>query len=79
MRSALYWDFTQRRLVVSCRHFGTEVGSGEILTTVLKIEVIWDVSLCQLINLPLSLGPTVQDEGIAFRRNVRNPSPVNRA
>ena len=25
MRSALFWDFTQRRLIVSCRRFGTTV------------------------------------------------------
>jgi hypothetical protein len=29
------WDFTQRRLVVSCRRFGTAVGGGEILTAML--------------------------------------------
>jgi hypothetical protein len=45
MRSALFWDFTQRRLVVSCRRFGTTVGGGAILPAVLvKIQVIWDVS-----------------------------------
>ena len=44
MRSALFWDFTQRRLVVSCRRFETTVGGGEILTAVLlKIQVIWAV------------------------------------
>jgi len=40
-----FWDFTQRRLVVSCLRFGATVGGGEILTAVLvKIQVIWDVS-----------------------------------
>ena len=55
-------DFTQRRLIVSCRRFGTTVGGGEILTAVLvKIQVIWDVSPCRLVNLPASSGPTAQD------------------
>jgi len=57
-----FWGgFTQRRLIVSCRCFGTTVGGGEILTAVLvKIQVIWDVSPC-LVNLPASSGPTAQD------------------
>jgi len=68
MRYALFWgDFTQRRLIVSCRHFGTTVGGGEIVIAVLvKIQVIWDVSPCRLVNLPASSGPTAQDEGITF-------------
>ena len=45
MRSVLFWDFMQRRLVISCLRFGTTVGGGEILTAVLvKIQVIWDIS-----------------------------------
>ena len=58
-----FWgDFTQRRLIVSCRRLGTTVGDGEILTAVLvKIKVIWDVSPCRLVNLPASSGPTAQD------------------
>ena len=78
MRSALFWDLTQRRLVVSCR-FGTTVCGREILTAVLvKIQVFWDVAHCRLVNLPASSGPTVQGEGTTFHRNVRNPS-VDRA
>ena len=47
---ALFWDLTQRRLVVSCRRFGTTVGC-EILTAVLvKIRVIWDVAPCRLVT-----------------------------
>ena len=50
-------DLTQRRLILSCRRFGTTVGGGEILTAVLvKIQVIWDVSPCWLVSLPASLG-----------------------
>jgi len=80
MISAHFWDFTQRRLVVSCRRYGTTVGGGEILTAVLvKMQVIWDVSPFRLVNLPSSSGPTVQDEGTTFHRNVRNLSPVDRA
>ena len=58
-----FWgDFTQRRLIVSCQRFGTTVGGGEILTAVLvKIQVIWDVSPCWLVNLPASSGSTAQD------------------
>ena len=68
------------KMVVCCRRFGRTVGGGEILTAVLvKIQVIWDVSPCRLANLPSSSGPTVQDEGTAFPRNVRNPSPVDSA
>ena len=79
MRSAVFWDFTQRRLVVFCRRFVTTVGVREIPTAVLvKIQVIWDVAPCWLVNLPSSSGSTVQDEGTAFHRNVRNPS-VDRA
>jgi len=64
MRSALFWNFTQRRLVVSCRRFGTRVGGCEILTAVLvKIQITWDVSPCRLINLLSSSGPAAQDEG----------------
>jgi len=67
-------------MVVSCRRFGTTVGGGEILTAVLvKIQVIWDVSPCRLVSLPSSSGPTAQDEGTAFHRNIRDPSPVDRA
>jgi len=67
MRSALFWDCTRRRLVVYCRRFVTKVGSGEILTAVLvKIEAICDILLGQLVNLPSSSGPTVQDEGTTF-------------
>jgi len=45
MRSALFWDFMQRRLVISYLRFVTTFGGGEILTAVLvKIQVIWDVS-----------------------------------
>jgi len=59
---AFWGDFTQRRLIVYCRRFGTTVGGGEILTAVLvKIQVIWDVSPCRLVNLPASSGPTAQD------------------
>jgi len=77
---ALFWVFTQRRLVVSCRRFRTTVGGCEILTAVLvKIQVIWDVVSCRLVNLPSSLGPAAQVEGTPFHRNVRNPSPVDRA
>ena len=80
VRSALFWDFTQRRLIVSCRCFGTTVGGGEILTAVLvKIQVIWDVSPCRLVNLPSSSGPTAQDEGTAFHQNVCNLSPIDGA
>jgi hypothetical protein len=80
MRSALSWDFMQRRSVVSCRRFQTTVGGGEILTAVLvKIQVIWDVSLCRLVNLPTSAGPTVQDEGTMLHQNVLKPSPVDGA
>jgi hypothetical protein len=76
---ALFWAFTQCRLVVSCRCFGTTVGGCEILTAVLvMIQVICDVSPCRLINLPSSSGPTVQEEGTTFHRNVRNLSQVNR-
>jgi hypothetical protein len=36
--------FSERRLAVSCRHFETTVGGGEILTAVLvKIQAIWAV------------------------------------
>ena len=35
MRSALFWDFTQLRLVVYCRRFGTTVGVCAIITAVL--------------------------------------------
>jgi hypothetical protein len=79
MRSALFWDVTQRRLLVSCRRFGTTVGGGEILTVVVvEMRVIWDVLPCQLVNLPSSSGPAAQDEGTTFHRNVRKPSPVGR-
>jgi len=63
MRYALFGgDFTQRRLTVSCRRFGTTVGGVEIRTAVLvKIQVIWDVSPCRLVNLPAPSGPTAQD------------------
>ena len=62
MRSALFWDFTQRRLVVSCRRFAKTVDGCEILTAVLvKIQVIKDVSPFRLVKLPSSSGPTVQD------------------
>jgi len=45
MKSVLFWDFTQRQLVVSCRHFEKTVGGGKILTAVLvKIKAIWGVS-----------------------------------
>ena len=78
MRSAVFWDFTQR-LLVFCRRFETTVGVREISTAVLvKIKVIWDVAPCWLVNLPSSSGPTVQDEGTTFHRNFRNPSPVDR-
>jgi len=51
---------------------------GKILTAVLvKIQVIWDVSPCRLVNLPSSSGPAVQDEDTMFHRNVRNPSLVD--
>ena len=76
---AFWGDFTQRRLIVSCQLFGTTVGGGEILTAVLKIQVIWDVSPCRLVNLPASSGPTAQDEGTTFHRNISHPSPVDRA
>jgi hypothetical protein len=77
--SALFWDFTQCRLVVSCL-FGTAVGGGEILTAVLvKIQVIWGISHYQLVHLPSSSGPTAPDEATTFHQNVRNPSPVDRA
>jgi hypothetical protein len=77
----LFWDFTQYCLVASCRRFGTTVVGCEILTAVqVKIQVIWDVASCQLVNLPSSSGPTVQkDEGTTFHRKVCNPSPVDRA
>jgi len=79
MWPALFWDFTQRWLVVSCRRFGT-VGGCEILTAVLvKIQVIWDVAPCRLVYLPSSSGPAAKDEGTTFHRNVRNPSTVDRA
>jgi hypothetical protein len=53
---------------------------GEILTAVLvKIQVIWGVSHCRLVNLPSSSGPAAPDEATTFHRNVRNPSPVDRA
>ena len=72
--------FPQRRLVVSCRRFETTVGGGEIFTAVLvKIEAMWGVSPCRLVNLPTSSGTIAPDEGTAFYRNVRNPSPVDRA
>jgi hypothetical protein len=75
-----FWDCTQRRLVVYCWRFGTKVGSGEILTTVLvKVEAICDILLGQLVNLPSSSGPTVQDEGTTFNWNICNPSPIDRA
>ena len=62
MRSAHFWDFAQRRLVVSWRRFGTTVVGGEILTAVLlKIQVIWDFSPCRLVILPSSSGSTAQD------------------
>ena len=55
-------------------------GGGEIVIVMLvKIQVIWDVSPCQLVNLPASSGPTAQDEGTTFHQNVRHPSPVDRA
>jgi hypothetical protein len=77
MRSALFWDFTQRRLVVSC--LMRRDNGCEILTAVLvKIFVVWDVSPCRLSSFPLSSGPTVQYEGITFHRNVRNPSSTGR-
>ena len=64
MRSDLFWDFTQHQLLVSCQHFTTTVGGCEILTAELvKIQVIKDVSPFQLVKLPSSSGPTVQDEG----------------
>jgi len=77
---APFWDFTRHRLVVSCRRFGTTVGGCEILTAVLvKIQVAWDISPCRLINLSSFSRPTEHDEGTTFHRNVRNPSPVDRA
>jgi len=76
---APFWDFTQRRLVVSCR-FGITFGGGEILTAVLvNIQVIWSISPCRLVDLPSSSGPTAPDEATIFHQNVRNPSPVDRA
>jgi hypothetical protein len=77
--NALFWDFTQRRLVVFCRRFGTIFGGAEVLTAVLvKIQDISDVSPCRLSNLPSSSGPAVQDEGtLMFNRNVHNHSPVD--
>jgi len=40
IKSALFWDVTQRRLVVSCWRFGTKLGGCEILTAVLvKIQI----------------------------------------
>ena len=64
MRSALFWDFTERRLVVPCRRFGRTFGGFGILTAVLmRIQVIWDVLPCRLVNLPSSSGPAVQDDG----------------
>ena len=60
MRSAVFWDFTQHRLVVSCRRFARIVGC-EILTAMLvKIQVIKDISPFRLAKLPSSSGPTVQ-------------------
>jgi hypothetical protein len=57
MRSALFWDFVQRQLIVSYRRFGTTVGGCEILTAVfVKDQVIWDISACRLVNLPSSQG-----------------------
>ena len=62
MRSALFSDFTQRRLVVSCRRFAKTVDGCEILTAVLvKIQVIKDVSPFRLVKLPSSSGSTVQN------------------
>ena len=62
MRSAFFWDFTQRGLVVSCRCFGKKVGGCEIHTAVLvKIHVIKDISHFKRVKLPSSSGPTVQD------------------
>ena len=78
--SRCFWDFTQRRLVVSCQRSGTTVGGCEILTAVLvKIHVICDVAPCRPVSVPSSLGPAAQDEGTAFRRNVCDLSPVDRA
>ena len=55
-----FWDFTHRRLVVFCRRFETTVGGCEIPTAVLvKIQVIWDVAPCWLVNLPSSSGSTI--------------------
>ena len=66
--------------VDSCRRFGTTVCGGEILTAVLvKIQVVWNFSPCRLINLPSPSGSTALDESTMFHRNVRNPSPVDRA
>ena len=60
--------------------YAVSIGGCEILTAALvKVQVIWDVSPCQLVSLPSSSGPTVQGEGTTFHRNVRNPSPVDRA
>ena len=65
---------------ISCRRFGTTVGGCDILTAVLmKIQVMWDVSPCRLVNLPSSSGPAAQDEGPTFHRKVRDSSPVDRA
>ena len=63
-----------------CRRFAKVVGGCEILTAVLvKIQVIKDVSPFRPVKLPSSSGPTVQDEGTTFHRNVHNPSSVDRA
>jgi hypothetical protein len=50
LSSSFYWDVTQRVLLVSYRRFGTTGGGGEIITAVLvKIKVMWEVSLCRLV------------------------------
>ena len=62
MRFVLFWDFTQHRLVVSCRRFAKTVGGCDILTAVLvKIQVIKDIFPFRQVKLPPSSGPTVQD------------------
>ena len=87
LRTRCKWDlhyfglFTQCRLVVSCPMlqdsslwwWNSHSGVGEDSSHLGRLA-------CRLSNLPSSSGPTVQDEGnFMFNRNVRNPSPVDRA
>ena len=79
MWSALFWDFTQRRLVVSCRRFAKTVGGCEILKAVLvKIRDVKDISPFWLVKLPSYSGPTVQDALLSTETSATLHQPTGR-